>query len=506
MWLTTTCSIRRYSDGVSTTTGTREVWQLSDEELTAFLLACEDKLRRDHAEMLGFVHEVERRGLGRTLGFKDTTAMLRETLRVSSREAATRLAHAHATTPSTTPTGTPQPAPLTATGQALADGIINREHVQTIVTLFATCRPAITAGNRAADEATLISLATQAAPEALRTAGRRLLAYWDDYTTPPADRQRRALHPLRRLTITHRPDGSARFAGELDRDTTTILDGLLGPLAKPRPAPDTPGPDPRTTAERHGDALADILDLAARCDNLTVQGGERAVMIVTVTLTDLERRLADTLSTTPGTSNGPGTGSPCGTTSGSPGRDRPGVGGPGAGGPGVGDLDVLLRHACEAKVVPAVFGTDGQLLHLGRTTRLATPAQRRALTLRDKGCAHPGCDRSPKWCTVHHVIPWAHGGPTDLTNLVLLCPTHHRLIHHSGWTIRMRNGIPEFLPPPWLDPHRTPQRNHIHDTHTHADTHDTAPPHHRQTRQSWQKRFHYGRTATNPWHATTPAP
>ncbi|WP_328607042.1 HNH endonuclease [Amycolatopsis sp. NBC_00345] len=449
---------------MSTTTGTREVWQLPDAELATLLLACEEKLRRGQAEMLGLVGEAGRRGLGKTLGFKDTTALLRETLRISSREAATRIAHAHATTPSTSPTGTPQPASLAATGQALADGVINREHVQIIVTLFAGCPAAIDAETRATDEATLIALATHAAPEALRTAGRRLLAYWDDHTTPPDDRQRRDLHPTRRLHITHRPDGSARFTGELDPDTTAVLDGLLGPLAKPRPNPDTPhpgthGPDPRSTAERRGDALADILELAARCDDLAVQGGERAVMIVTVTLADLESRLTHTLSTTPG----------------------------------IGTPDALRRHACEAKVVPAIYGTDGQPLHLGRTTRLATPTQRHALTLRDKGCAHPGCDRSPKWCTVHHVIPWAQGGPTDLTNLVLLCPTHHRLIHHSGWTIQMHHGIPEFLPPPWLDPHRTPRRNHIHDTTT---------PRHRPTQHTWHRRIHYGRT-TDPSQTPT---
>lgn len=432
------------------------MWQLPDEELTTFLLACEEKLRRDHAEMLGVVNEVERRGLGRTLGFKDTAAMLRETLRVSAREATTRVVHACATGPSSSPTGVPQPASLAATGQALADGLINREHVQAIVGLSATCPAAIEPGNRAADEAILIALAAQAAPESLRAAGRRLLAYWADYTTPPDERRRRELYPSRRLHITHRSDGSSRFAGELDPATTAVLDGLLGPLAKPRLDPETEGPDPRSAAERRGDALADILELAARCDDLAVQGGERAVMIVTVTLAELEGRLADALSTIPGS------------------------------------LDELRRQACEAKVVPAILGTDGQPLHLGRTTRLATPAQRHALALRDKGCAHPGCDRTPKWCTAHHVIPWSEGGPTDLSNLVLLCPAHHRLIHHSGWAIRMRDGIPEFLPPSWLDPDRTPLRNHIH---------DAAPPRHRQTRP---RRFHYGRTAAGHRHTNAP--
>ena len=119
-------------------------------------------------------------------------------------------------------------------------------------------------------------------------------------------------------------------------------------------------------------------------------------------------------------------------------------------------------------MIPAVFGTAGQPLVVGRASRFATTAQRRALTLRDKGCAHPGCGRGPRWTTPHHVVPWAQGGATDLTNLVLLCQAHHRVVHHSDWEIRFRDGVPEFLPPAWLDRARTPRRNHAH---------GTGPPH-----------------------------
>jgi hypothetical protein len=54
---------------------------------------------------------------------------------------------------------------------------------------------------------------------------------------------------------------------------------------------------------------------------------------------------------------------------------------------------------------------------------------------------------------------WLQGGKTDLGNLVLLCKKHHRLIHHSKWEVRIVGGIPEFIPPPWIDPNRTPLRN-----------------------------------------------
>ncbi|MFC3455426.1 HNH endonuclease signature motif containing protein, partial [Amycolatopsis speibonae] len=55
---------------------------------------------------------------------------------------------------------------------------------------------------------------------------------------------------------------------------------------------------------------------------------------------------------------------------------------------------------------------------------------------------------------------WADGGPTDLRNLVLLCGFHHRLIHHGDWQVRMAaDGLPEFVPPQYLDPLRRTRRN-----------------------------------------------
>ena len=65
----------------------------------------------------------------------------------------------------------------------------------------------------------------------------------------------------------------------------------------------------------------------------------------------------------------------------------------------------------------------------GRQRRLVTGPLRRALVLRDRGCAFPGCDRPPRWCDAHHIHHWADGGSTSLTNAVLLCGHHHRHVH-----------------------------------------------------------------------------
>lgn len=75
-------------------------------------------------------------------------------------------------------------------------------------------------------------------------------------------------------------------------------------------------------------------------------------------------------------------------------------------------------------------------LAVGRTARTATPAQRRALATRDRGCIIPGCGIPAEACQTHHVQDWAAGGPSDLPNLALLCWAHHRQVDLGMWTIQ----------------------------------------------------------------------
>ena len=108
----------------------------------------------------------------------------------------------------------------------------------------------------------------------------------------------------------------------------------------------------------------------------------------------------------------------------------------------------IRRLACDADIIPVVLGTHGEVLDVGRTHRLVTPALWRALVCRDRHCAFPGCTRPPVMCHAHHITHWADGGPTALDNLVLLCGHHHRIIHHTPWQVRLNpdDGRPEFLP------------------------------------------------------------
>jgi hypothetical protein len=77
------------------------------------------------------------------------------------------------------------------------------------------------------------------------------------------------------------------------------------------------------------------------------------------------------------------------------------------------------------------------VLDLGRTTRLANRAQRRALRALYPTCAIPGCGVRYGYTSIHHVIWWEHHGPTNLDNLVPLCERHHQKIHLRGWKLTL---------------------------------------------------------------------
>ena len=122
-------------------------------------------------------------------------------------------------------------------------------------------------------------------------------------------------------------------------------------------------------------------------------------------------------------------------------------------------VDQALRFADQASIAWVVHGSRGGVLNYGTTQRCATEKQTQALIARDQGCSFPGCTDPPEWTEKHHVIPWSHGGRTDLDNLVLLCDFHHDRIDSHGWQVTMRDGVPWFLPPAWLDPTQAPRRN-----------------------------------------------
>ena len=137
--------------------------------------------------------------------------------------------------------------------------------------------------------------------------------------------------------------------------------------------------------------------------------------------------------------------------------------------------ETARRLACDARLQVVVHDGAGDAVGIGRAARTAPPWLLRHLRHRDRGCTFPGCE-SRRFLHAHHIEHWIRGGPTDLDNLVLVCTSHHKLVHEYGWRVeadlpgapswyrpngtRFEPGVsnehvPERAPPsPRLDPYR----------------------------------------------------
>lgn len=207
-------------------------------------------------------------------------------------------------------------------------------------------------------------------------------------------------HELRGVHESSLGDGSlTRFVITADSDGAAIIRAILGsPLAAP--APDEDGPDPRTATQRRYDALITVLGRGVSSPE-GAPTTSKARIIVTMTFDLLRQQLVGLGHTGTGETLSPAT---------------------------------VRRLACTAEIIPAVLGSKGEILDLGRAVRYATPAQHLVLWRRDKHCTYPGCTVPPQWCIAHHVDWWSRGGKTDIGRLVLLCERHHTVVHHRDLT------------------------------------------------------------------------
>ena len=234
----------------------------------------------------------------------------------------------------------------------------------------------------------------------------RLVAHARATLKPPAERsaEEAGLRAGRAFSRIGTTAGFTTYRLRLDGEGAAIIEAAIDRLARPRPELGLDGGlgsvDPRTPATRRADALLEIVGRGVAAPE-GVTRSPRTTLVVTITLEALLDQLR-----------------------------------------GVGMLDndaalspsAVRRLACEAGIVPVVMGAPSEVLDLGYTQRLFTPAQRRALATRDKGCTFPGCTVPPMWCEAHHVEHWLHGGPTDLCNGALLCGRHHTVVHQRGLT------------------------------------------------------------------------
>ena len=203
----------------------------------------------------------------------------------------------------------------------------------------------------------------------------------------------------RSFTKSPGPAGMSKYQIVMDSEGAAVIDAAIAALSGPVKGPDGE-PDERTPTRRRADALVDIVRRgvsspgeAPKCD--------KGQLLVTIPLKDL----------------------------------REGVNGAGVSMTGeVLAPSVVRKLACDAGIIPVVLGTDGEVLDMGRTARFFTPAQRKAIWLRDQGCTYPGCTMPPQWCDAHHVDWWSRDGATDLSNAALLCERHHTKVHSLDLT------------------------------------------------------------------------
>ncbi len=221
----------------------------------------------------------------------------------------------------------------TATGAALAAGMISEAHAQVIVGALEALPP-VDAGTRARAEEFLIGQAGLLDPVLLGRVARELREKLT--ATPDADDRALRQDAACDMSRTVAPDGMARYVIWADPAADALICAALDPLAAPRPTGPDGTPDPRTPSRRRFDALLELIRIALAAGTLPEAGGAKPTLNITIDYDVLTGRLA-----------GAGlldTGEPISAAA-------------------------ARRHACDAGIFPVVLGGASQPLDVGRTTR-----------------------------------------------------------------------------------------------------------------------------------------
>ena len=323
---------------------------------------------------------------------------------------------------------------LRGTRDALACGQISPQHASVITTVVRT----VGVEHAVVAEPILLELARHRDPATVGKATAALLAE----VSP--DKAEKALHDAyERRGLRLRVVGDHGYLdGVFDLESTELISSALMPLMRPGGLEDN-----RRAEQRRADALLDIAQYHLAHAERPVLGGHRPHLSVVID--------ADQLPPVDG----------AGASGGALDVEPVGSERPQRGWVGVMSLpwtstavpaSVARRWTCDAVLTPVVARLVGRRRHsvpitrdpvwlpldVGRSQRTATPAQLKALGVRDGGCIHPGCSRTPAYCDAHHVVHWIDDGPTAVSNMVLLCRHHHRTLHAGHWTIHPDPGSP----------------------------------------------------------------
>jgi uncharacterized protein DUF222 len=363
------------------------------------------------------------------LGAKSLGSVLTQRLRLSGTEVRRRLCEAEDLGPRTALNGETLAPKLAPTSSAQADGELGPEHV-TVIRGFLDGLPGwVDPEVRELSEKTLAHIGSGTGPEELSKAA-KTLATAIDQDGPKPDDVERARKRFIRLGP-QQADGMSVLTGLLDPEARATVEPILAKLAAPGMCnpedrePRTSGTpsqaqiddDDRSVGQRNHDALIAIGRSALSSGELGQHNGLPVTVIVTTTLQDLEAARGSGVT----------------------------------GGGSLLPMADLIRMAAHAHHYLAVFDKHtSEALYLGRTKRLASAAQRMVLHARDRGCTKPGCTVPGYGAQVHHTTGWAKNGQTNIDEVTFACGGDNRLAEH-GWTVQLREGVVEWLPPPELD-------------------------------------------------------
>jgi hypothetical protein len=412
---------------------------LTHPELLTMLNALEAVDRRHPTLTHRILARLQREATPKALGAKSFKAVLTERLRISRKDATRRLDEAADLGPRTALNGEPQQPLLAKVAAAQAAGTLGAEHVQVIRGFVDKLPGWVDPATREQAERDLVRIGTGFGPDELRKAA-ALLAILIDQDGPEPDDAERA----RKRSVTVGPqgaDGMSALSGSVDPQWRATWEPILAKLAAPgmcNPADEHPctsgtptqaqiDADTRTYGQRVHDAMLAVGRNFLTSKELGQHNGLPATIIVRTTLQDLESAAGSALT---------------------------------AGGT-VLPMSEVIRQASHAHHYLVVFDEHtNEVLYCGRSKRIAPAAHRIVLLALSGGCTRPGCAVSGYGVQVHHTRGWKNNGQTNIDEETLACGGDNRLAE-EGWTVQIRDGIAEWIPPPELDVGQ-PRINYLH--------------------------------------------